>query len=335
MLTSAPGSCVGQFIGRHGSSESRTTLVATHSSHVLRGIAQTATSVQIIRLSRSGRAFVAHLIDYNVLMESINKPIVRAETVLDGVFADGVIVVESDGDRAVYQAALEAATSLGRFDVLFVPVGGHGGIPSIATFYKRLKIPVAAIADLDLVLEQVQLRNILAATAPHAGPEIEEVIQQCDQVSRLIMALPPPIDPDEIRSALATLTAQENWEERDMTALASQLRDTANKLDKRKVVKAGGLSAFDKHPEIKQLLTQVIDSCRKLGLFLVPVGELEWWGAEAMAGVSKRNKAEWSNMAVKRIAEKANGLSDVIAFVQEIAANLEKERNADVAKASH
>jgi energy-coupling factor transporter ATP-binding protein EcfA2 len=175
-LIDEPESCLhppqeralGQFIGRHGSDSSRTTLVATHSSHILRGIVESASEVQILRLSRQQRKFSAHRIDYQILMDSINKPIVRTETVLDGVFADGVILVESDGDRAVYEAAFEAAKSEVRFDALFIPAGGHSGIPSLATFYKRLKIPAAAIADLDFVSQPSSLRNALSALSARA-----------------------------------------------------------------------------------------------------------------------------------------------------------------------
>jgi hypothetical protein len=269
------------------------------------------------------------MIDYNVLMESIKRPIVRAETVLDGVFADGVIVVESDGDRAVYQAALEAARSDGRFDVLFVPVGGHGGIPSIATFYKRLQIPVAVIADLDIVLEQSQLRCVLNRLAQKESDTVEAIIGICDQVSEQIMTIPPPIDPSEIQAALNTLAEQREWKNNDNTVLMNLLRQMSNKLDRRKVLKAGGLSALGDHPEIKQLVDQIIDRCKPLGLFLVPVGELEYWAPDVMEGISKR-KAEWANEAALRIAKGPEKATDVIGFVRAIAAVLEDERNKQV-----
>ncbi len=48
---------LGRFIGRHGTSLNHTTIVATHSSHVLRGIIEEAIRLEIIRLSRSGVPF--------------------------------------------------------------------------------------------------------------------------------------------------------------------------------------------------------------------------------------------------------------------------------------
>lgn len=73
---------LGRFIGRYGSSEDTVTFVATHSSHVLRGVIQTAPKLQIVRLIRRGAAFSAHLVSASTLREALEKPTVRAESIL-------------------------------------------------------------------------------------------------------------------------------------------------------------------------------------------------------------------------------------------------------------
>src|SRR5205085_6843833 len=96
---------LGRFIGRFGSSGDTATFVATHSSHVLRGALQTAEHLQIVRLTRRGQEFRAHLVPKNVLAEILKRSTVRAESVLDGIFSQAVAIVDADGDRTVYQAA--------------------------------------------------------------------------------------------------------------------------------------------------------------------------------------------------------------------------------------
>ena len=96
---------LGRFVGRFGASPDRATLVATHSSHFLRGVIQTAPQVQIVRLTRQNRAFSAHRVPASDLADALSRPTLRAEAVLDGIFAQAVVVVEADGDRLVYQAA--------------------------------------------------------------------------------------------------------------------------------------------------------------------------------------------------------------------------------------
>lgn len=119
---------LGQFIGSHGTSTQTATFVATHSSQILRGIVQTADDLQIVRLTRGRDGFSARQVDSNILAEAMRKPTVRAETVLDGIFARAVAIIEGDGDRIVYQATWETVGQERNFDIHFASVGGTGGI---------------------------------------------------------------------------------------------------------------------------------------------------------------------------------------------------------------
>jgi AAA domain, putative AbiEii toxin, Type IV TA system len=119
---------LGRFIGRFGTGVETVTFVATHSSHLLRGIIQTATAVQIVRLTRRDQRFSAHLVPARTLTEAVARPTVRAEAVLDGIFAQAVVVLEADTDRVVYQATWETLLEEFRTDVHFSTVGGTGGI---------------------------------------------------------------------------------------------------------------------------------------------------------------------------------------------------------------
>jgi len=54
---------------------------------------------------------------------------------------------------------------------------------------------------------------------------------------------------------------------------------------------------------------------------LVPVGELEYWFPVLMAdGASKNKKAEWANQAAMKLREKPESATDLLKFMQEIAA---------------
>ncbi|MEW8288416.1 MAG: AAA family ATPase, partial [Candidatus Thiodiazotropha endolucinida] len=119
---------LGQFIGSSGTSEQTATFVATHSSHILRGVLQTASKLQIVRMTRNPSGFSAKHVDSNLLSEAMRKPTVRAETVLDGIFAQAVTIIEADGDRVVYQAAWEVVGQRRNFDIHFTAAGGTGGI---------------------------------------------------------------------------------------------------------------------------------------------------------------------------------------------------------------
>jgi AAA domain, putative AbiEii toxin, Type IV TA system len=77
---------LGRFIGNHGSSEDTVTFVATHSSQILRGVVQSHNRAEIIRLTRHNDAFSAHRLAPDALAAALEKPTLRAESVLDGIF---------------------------------------------------------------------------------------------------------------------------------------------------------------------------------------------------------------------------------------------------------
>ena len=160
---------LGQFIGRSGTSSQTATFVATHSSQVLRGIIQTAGSLQILRLTKNTEGFSARLVDSDLLATAMKKPSVRAETVLDGIFSQAVTVIEADGDRIVYQAAWEVIGEKRNFDIHFAAAGGTGGIADTCQLYRVLGIPVAVVADLDLIVDAPKMKQVLKSlccTAP-------------------------------------------------------------------------------------------------------------------------------------------------------------------------
>jgi predicted ATP-dependent endonuclease of OLD family len=154
---------LGRIIARQATSHLATTLVSTHSSHVLRGVISQSTDVQIIRLTRAAGQFSAHMVDSHLLRDATEKPLVRAETIFDGMFADGVVLVESEGDRAVYQAVWESTPQISQLDILFVPLNGKGPMADVATFFSALRIPVAVVADLDLIKDDGIIPKLLVA----------------------------------------------------------------------------------------------------------------------------------------------------------------------------
>lgn len=152
---------LGQFIGTTGTSKQTATFVATHSSQILRGVLQTAEDLQIVRVTRSQKGFSAKHVDSALLEEAMRKPTVRAETVLDGIFAQAVTIIEADGDRIVYQSTWEVVGQNRGFDIHFTAVGGTGGIADTCQLHKMLGIPVAIVADLDLITDVEKLKVVL------------------------------------------------------------------------------------------------------------------------------------------------------------------------------
>ena len=335
-LIDEPESCLhppqayslGQFIGKHANDNQATTVVATHSSHVLRGMIETADSIAIIRMSRFNKRFLAHRVPNDVLRKAIERPIVRADEILDGIFADGVIIVEADGDRAVYQAAYETEDRDRHFDATFIAVGGIGGIGPIAAFFHALRIPTAVMADLDIVVQKKSDLEAILTQLSDDKDAVANIIARCVAVREKLKELPPSISVQDAKASLQEIVERDlKWEDGGDKELVNSLKDLADRVDAIHKLKTG-LESLDSHKDIQNEVKSIVAACKSLGLFLAPVGELERWMPELMTGVSRKRKAEWANEAVRRIRQQPENAKDVVAFVSEIASALEARRNA-------
>jgi hypothetical protein len=315
---------LGRFIGTFGTSTERATFVATHSSHVLRGVLQTAERLQIVRLVRRDRSFEAHLIPPDVLDEILKKPTVRAEAVLDGVFAQAVIVVEADGDRAVYQAVFETLGNEFRLDIHFTAVGGIGGVADVCRLYRTLRIPVAVIADLDVVTDADRLKRIVSELA--GGPEAEAVKRAAARVSSAIKRLPPTVSPEDVKLQLAAAAARAmDWSQNEDAPLREALQALAQSLDRMRRLKGDGIAGLPR--ELAGEAEALVGQLAALGLFVVPVGELEQWLAGVGVTASKQNKWAWANEAAAKVRLGEPQKDDVWAFIRAVATFLLRALN--------
>ena len=188
---------IGRFIGRNAE-EKHATFVATHSSHVLRGILEISRKVTVIRLTRQGSCFKGHVVSNEKLRSVLRNPRTKAEAILDGAFSKSVVVVESDGDREEYQAASEAVADYPAREVHIIPVGGTGGLADTCRFYRSLDVPVAAVADLDAICEPDKFIATLQALEQDPN-QIDEVDVKLREVVQKVKAIPPTFTENDAR----------------------------------------------------------------------------------------------------------------------------------------
>lgn len=307
---------LGQFIGKSGTSEQTATFVATHSSQILRGVLQTADKLQIVRMTRNPKGFSAKHLDSHLLAEAMRKPTVRAETVLDGIFSQAVAIIEADGDRIVYQAAWEVVGQSRNFDIHFTAAGGTGGIADTSQLYRMLGIPVAVIADLDLITDIEKTRLILQSLCDDSV-RVEAILQEAREISDTLRKLPPTISADDVRAHLREIIESDlNWSEGHDRKLRSSLSQINAELNGMRGLKRGGVVALPS--EVAEPLDRHLGELRKVGLFLVPVGELEYWLANASITASKKKKWAWANEASEFIRTNPEQEGDIWTFMRTV-----------------
>ncbi len=153
-----------------------TLMASTHSSDFLMGCVQASTTVRVIRLEYSQGKSRAKSIDPESLEKFLKRPLMRSANVISGLFHDGVIVLESDNDRAFY-SEIFYRLSEGNPDypsILFVNAQNKQTIREIIGPLREFGVPAAAIPDIDIVKDGGKnwtgwLKAARLPSASHAG----------------------------------------------------------------------------------------------------------------------------------------------------------------------
>ncbi len=159
-------------IARGAISEHKRVFVATHSPQFVMGAVLSGARVNIVRLTYERGVATARLLPSAELTQLMQDPLLRSAGVLSGLFYKHVVVCEADADRAFYQEVnerlLATNDSRGAPDTLFLNADNKQTIPRIVEPLRKLGIPTAAIADLDILKGggQEWTRHLIASGIP-------------------------------------------------------------------------------------------------------------------------------------------------------------------------
>jgi hypothetical protein len=281
---------------------------------------ETDRDITVIRLTREESTFQARVLQAATLRDATRKPFSRSEPILTGLFVDGVVLCESDGDRAVYESTLRSLPQP-QPDIRFIPVGGTGGFRESRRLYQEIGVPVAIAEDFDFLLKP-ELESLLArpAEARHPSKSLPELITECQKE---LLAQKPEVSTEQVISALQDLIRDlkenpvEFFHKEQLIYFGDELRQLAKKLTPVDKLKSFGIEGLE--DPLKTEVDTLLLHLKNHGIFLVPFGELESWVKDLMkGGPSKKNKGAWATEAAKRIEERGNGSDDVWAYIKDI-----------------
>jgi putative AbiEii toxin of type IV toxin-antitoxin system/OLD-like protein len=285
---------LGRFFGRNF--DPRHQLVAsTHSADILRGVLSTPAQLTLIRLTRVGDVNHAVSISADDLRAIANDPLLNASSILDALFFSGAVVTEADADRAFYEEI--SAKLLPSSPIRFTSVQGKHTLSRAVRAYRRMGVPFAAIADIDVLREEPPFQALVGAATD--DPELTErvtqlrarfiaLIHQATAEQRLASM---EVILRQINDAVAEAVTVEQKVQR-VTALAPRItRDS----DAWKRLKEGGVSNMTDVE--RAAFAELSTSLAHLGIFVVPVGELEWWLTCVSVGASTDKRA-WIGTAL-------------------------------------
>lgn len=273
---------LGKWIGENSAILGSQILICTHSSNFLSGILTGTKDLDIFRLNRVGnQTFYNHLTPI-IADQLIGNPILSSQRVIEGIFHSGVVICEADADRAVYQSVAAICHNSNR-EVLFIHAHNKQTLAMVAAVLKQTGTPVAVIADIDVLRPEKDIDEVYFALTGIVMPA--ELKARQSQLDTFIESRPEDEVLKEVRQNVSELLQQLNNGEHSLEGARSALSRIKSESSKWSDIKRNGLDALP-IPE-KENACQLITELTKVGLFVVPVGELEGW---INLGTHKKNK---------------------------------------------
>lgn len=295
----------------------RQIIIATHSAEVVRGALESADNVAVCRLRRTSDSAGndvnhASILASEQVTELWSRPVLRSSSAWDGLFHRGVVVCESDSDCRFYEAALTRLERAGRLsqspDLYFVHGGGKGQLTTLAGAYVSLNTPCAIVADLDLLNDSRLLGDLVKLK----GGEWTQLESDYNTTCSAIADLPPTRSADQFTDEVSRLLQNVSGDgpvdsvvRREMRSLIDQAADWSEAKRVGVAKLAGGA---------RRAADALLNALGALGIFLVPVGELERWWPQGPAG----DKARWFIEALERMEVDDPVMNDATSYVERI-----------------
>lgn len=151
-------------------------LASTHSPDFLMGCVQASKQVRVVRLEYSGGKSRGRMVDPLKLEAFFKRPLMRSANVVSALFHDGVVVTESDNDRAFYSEIYHrlAVENPDYPSILFINAQNKQTISDIIGPLREFGVPAVSLPDVDVVKDggKVWTDLLRAAQIPealHAG----------------------------------------------------------------------------------------------------------------------------------------------------------------------
>ena len=263
---------LGEIIAREKSPRAQL-FVATHSPDVLQGLINVAPDhLRVLRIQRDGYVNRVKELDKELVKQISVDPLMKYSSVLSGVFHERVIICEADADCMFYSSLLDIPNVHGERqpDVLFVHANGKGRVAALAKTLVALDVPVDVVVDIDILNDTVVLERVLESLDGDSAA----VLPLAQAVRTAIEQHKPWLNAGEVRNEIERIVAEVPSTGEFPKSSRANIEALFRKASPWDVVKGGGESAIPSG-QATQEFQKLQKLCKKIGLWIVPVGELE------------------------------------------------------------
>jgi hypothetical protein len=270
---------LGGWIAERMRDSSDQIIVTTHSADILAGILARTQDLTILRVNRADDQTTYVPMPVELTARLATHPVLSSQRVHESLFYRGVVVCEGDADRSVYEAvAIQAHDDR---DVLFINAHNKQTIWAIVDLLRQARVPVGCIVDFDILNSHEELQRLFQAASP--GADYRDILEMRRRLGEVIAGR---TEADVLREVSGLVDALQGRLRAglDLTGAQAAINDLARADSKWGPAKRNGLNALD--GEARSLGAELIDRAARIGIFIVPVGDLEAW---ADVGVRQKN----------------------------------------------
>ncbi|GAB7041221.1 hypothetical protein JCM9533A_50710 [Catenuloplanes niger JCM 9533] len=291
-------------------------IVATHSDDILRGIMSeksSASAVTVVRLTRSSKGNHAAQVHVDRVQQVYEDPLIKYFGILDGLFSHGVMLCEAGSDCTYYRAVLESTVKVldGGFEVSalsvhFAHCGGKTGIPKAVRALRAARVPVGCAVDIDFLQDDGDFTALVEA----CGGNSKSMQKNRSVVLAAIKSRMKYADKDFARFKITEILNNVDGD-RIMPAQAAEIRSLITPSSGWKLFKSQGKALL--MGEAAAAYASLDSALKSIGIFLVPVGELECFHRD----VPSKDKAAWLRQVLESRAYEES--AEATAYVKNIA----------------
>jgi len=291
----------------------RQLFISTHSEDFLKGLLDAdSNNVKIVRINREGNTNHIKMLDNEGVKQLWKDSILRYSNILSGLFHSKVVICESDTDCRFYQAILDAlyeGKNVVSPDILFTHCGGKERLKTVIPALKALNVKTAVVADIDVLNKEDTFNTI----CEKMEIEWDGIKGKWKSVFDYVKGQRAQLNTEEARKDIVAILsgiATPQLSSDDIDAIKDKLK-ASSAWSK---VKQVGKAFFNGEPYTN--LDDLLKECKMKGLFIVPVGELEYFYKPLAS--SSTHGTKWVNGVMEKDLVNDTELEEARKFIKEI-----------------
>lgn len=298
---------------------SKQIVISTHSGDFLRGLIESDPKrLKVARISRAsddscaGEVNRVKMLDVEQLKELWSDPVLRFSNSLDAIFHEGCLISEYEADCQFYSAVTEATVPIhDRRDIMYLGSGGKSGMKKLVKALVALGVPTAIIADFDILNDVDPLKELYR----QLGGDWSTIKDKWTSFNSEVVSKKPALTTNQVRLAITAALDDENETEISQETVG-RITESLKSISPWSEPKRFGLGHFEGGTLGKAKF--LVDQLAAVGMFAVPVGEMEGFVREFRTGNCKGSK--WVAKVLRGIPDLKNDsrLREAREFVENV-----------------